>query len=96
MKPSELLQQHRAELLAASRQFAVENVRVFGLVAKGMDSENSDLDILIEPLPQTTLFYLGGLQMAFEELLGIQVDVLTPRCLPETFRAQVLREAKPL
>lgn len=96
MKPSELLQQHRTELLAISRQFAVENVRVFGSVARGLDDENSDLDILLDPLRQTTLFDLSGLQMAFEELLGIKVDVLTPRSLPETFRAQVLREAKPL
>ena len=96
MKPSELLQQHRAEWLQISRQFAVENVRVFGSVAKGLDNENSNLDILLDPLPRTTLFDLGGLKMEFEELLGIKVDVLTPRSLPEQFRAQVLQEAKPL
>lgn len=96
MKPSELLQQHRAELLAISQQFVVEKVRVFGSVAKGLDDENSDLDILLDPLSHTTLFDLGGLKMEFEELLGIKVDVLTPRGLPEQFRAQMLQEAKPL
>lgn len=96
MKPSELLQQHRAELLQISQQFAVENVRVFGSVAKGLDDENSDLDILLDPLPRTTLFDLCGLKMAFEELLGIKVDILTPRSLSEKFRTQVLQEAKPL
>ena len=68
-------------------------MRVFGSVAKGLDDENSDLDILLDPLPHTTLF---GLKMEFEELLGIKVDVLTPRDLPEQFRAQMLQEAKPL
>ena len=46
MKPSELLQQHRTEWLQINRQFAIENMYVFGSVAKGLDDENSDLDIL--------------------------------------------------
>lgn len=96
MKPSELVKQHRAELLAASRKFAVENIRIFGSAAKGSDNENSDLDILIDPLPHTTLLDLGGLKAEFEELLGISVDILTPRSLPESCRTQILQEAKPL
>lgn len=96
MKPSELLQQHRTKLRQISRQFTVKNLRVCGSVAKGLDDENSDLDILLDPLPRTTLFDLCGLKMAFEELLGIKVDVLTPRSLSEKFHTQVLQEAKPL
>lgn len=96
MKPSELLQLHRQEIHQISRQFALKNMRVFGSVSKGLDNENSDLDILVEPTEHTTLLDLCGLQMELEELLGIKVDVLTPRSLPEYFRAEVLRDAKPL
>lgn len=96
MKPSDLIQQHREQLLTISRQFAVDNVRIFGSVAKGLDNENSDLDILLDPVAHTTLFDLGGLKIEFEELLGIKVDVLTPRSLPEALRDQIFREAKPL
>lgn len=80
--------------MAISRQFAVKNLRVFGSVAKGLDTEKSDLDILVDTTPKTTLFDLCGLQIELEELLGIKVDVITPRSLPEKFRYQVLQEAK--
>ncbi|WP_409500511.1 nucleotidyltransferase family protein [Mannheimia glucosida] len=96
MTPSQLLKIKQKEIMAISRQFAVENLRVFGSVAKGLDTEKSDLDILVDPTPKTTMLDLCGLQMELEELLGIRVDVLTPRSLPEKFRQQVLNEARAL
>ena len=96
MRPSQLIQSKRREILAISQQFFLSNVRVFGSIAKGLDTEASDVDLLVEPTDKTTLLDLCGLQMALEELLGVKVDVLTPRSLPETFRMQVEREAKPL
>ncbi|EXI62315.1 DNA polymerase [Mannheimia granulomatis] len=96
MIPSQLLKEKHAEIMAISRQFAIENLRVFGSVAKGIDTEESDLDILVDTTPKTTIFDLCGLQMELEELLGIKVDVLTPRSLPEKFRQQVLNEARVL
>lgn len=94
MIPSQLIQRKHNEIMAISRQFAVKNLRVFGSVAKGLDTEDSDLDILVDTMPQTTLFDLCGLQVELEALLGIKVDVLTARSLPEKFRQQVLSEAK--
>lgn len=96
MTPSQLLKLKQTEIMAISQQFAVENLRVFGSVAKGLDTEKSDLDILVDPTPKTTMLDLCGLQMELEELLGIRVDVLTPRSLPEKFRQQVLNEARAL
>lgn len=96
MTPSQLLKLKQTEIMAISQQFAVENLRVFGSVAKGLDTEKSDLDILVDTTPKTTMLDLCGLQMELEELLGIRVDVLTPRSLPEKFRQQVLNEARAL
>lgn len=96
MIPSQLLKTKHAEIMAISRQFAIENLRVFGSVAKGIDTEKSDLDILVDTTPKTTMFDLCGLQMELEELLGVKVDVLTPRSLPEKFRQQVLNDARAL
>jgi len=62
----------------------------------GGDREGSDLDLLVDALPDATLFDLGGLQMELEELLGAPVDLLTPGDLPEKFREKVLAEAKPV
>lgn len=62
----------------------------------GTDAEGSDLDLLVDALPGTTLFDLGGLQLELEDLLGVSVDLLTPLDLPLQFREQVLSEAKPV
>ena len=96
MKPSVLLQQHRAGICAAISRFPMMNPRIFGSVLHGNDTEGSDLDLLVDALPGTTLFDLGGLQMELEALLGIPVDLLTPGDLPTKFRDAVLAEAQPL
>ena len=62
------------------------NPRIFGSVLHGEDTEGSDLDLLVDTLPGTTLFDLGGLQIELEELLGIPLDLLTPGDLPKKFR----------
>ena len=69
---------------------------MFGSALRGEDEASSDLDLLVEPMPGTTLFDLGAIQIELEEALGIAVDVLTPGDLPEKFRDQVLREAMPV
>jgi predicted nucleotidyltransferase len=69
---------------------------VFGSASRGDDQEGSDLDLLVETLPGTTLLDLGGLQDELQELLGVSVDVLTLNDLPAKFRDAVDHEAKPL
>jgi predicted nucleotidyltransferase len=69
---------------------------VFGSVARGEDAEGSDLDLLVDPLPGATLLGLGGLQLELQEMLGVEVDLLTPGDLPARFRQEVIREAVPV
>ena len=71
----------------------VSNVRVFGSAIRGDDVVGSDLDLLVEPTPQTTLFDIGAIRFELKELLGLEVDVLTPNGLPASFRDQVMRDA---
>jgi len=96
MRPSTALLQHRAAIQRATGRFRATNPRVMGSVLHGNDTDASDLDLLLDPMPGATLFDLGGLQEELEELLGVRVDVVTPRDLPECFRAQVLAEARPV
>jgi predicted nucleotidyltransferase len=96
VRPSVALEQNRAAVREAVGRSRTENPRVFGSVLHGTDHEGSDLDILVDPLPGTTLFDLGGLQIELEELLGVTVDLKTPGDLPPKFRAEVLAEARPV
>ena len=96
MRPSIALEQHREEIRRIVGQFRVRNPRVFGSVVHGSDHEESDLDLLIEPLPDTTLMDIVRIQNRLQKLTGVTVDVLTPNALPQSFREQVLLEAIPV
>ena len=96
MKPSDTLKLHRDAILNATKRFKVANPRVFGSVLHGTDTEESDLDLLVDALPGATLFDLGGFQDEIQELLGVKVDVLTPLDLHVRFRAKVISEAQPI
>ena len=96
MKPSEALRTNREAIRQVVAAHRASNPRVFGSVVHGDDTEGSDLDILIDPTPETTLFDIGAIRHELLELLGIPVDVLTPKALPEKFRATVLAEARPV
>lgn len=93
MRPSERLHANRDAVLAVASQMRMSNVRVFGSVAQGSDTDGSDLDLLVDSPPDTTLLDMVELQSRLEAIVGCRVDVLTPEDLPERFRAQVLKEA---
>jgi len=96
MRPSRALSQHREAVCRAAARYHVANPRVFGSALRGDDGEGSDLDLLVDTLPGTTLLDLGGLQDELQELLGVPVDVLTLKDLPAKFRDTVAQEARPV
>lgn len=96
MRPSELLALHRDAIRQMVAAHRAGNPRVFGSVAHGDDAENSDLDLLIDPEEQMSLFDLGAIIAELNELLGVRVDVATPAALPDAMRERVLRDAVPV
>ena len=96
MKPSIALQQHRTAIRRIVEANRATNARVFGSVATGEDSEDSDLDILVDPTPDTTLLDIGAIRSELGQLLGVPADVLTPNALPGRIRSAVLAEAVPV
>ena len=95
-KPSEALALHVDAVRRAVRRHRAVNPRIFGSAAAGEDRADSDLDVLVDVLPDTTLFDLGALQVELETLLRVPVDVLTIEDLPARLRASVLAQAQPL
>ena len=96
MKPSEAFHSNRDAIRRVVESHRAVNARVFGSVLHGQDADGSDLDILIDPTPETTLFDIGAIRHELAKLLGVPVDVLTPNALPDQFRAAVLAEARPV
>ena len=96
MKPSTVFEIKRDVIRAVVARHNASNARVFGSVVHGNDNEASDLDILIDPTPKTSLMDVAKIQVELEALLGVKVDVVTPNALPEKFRHVVLAEALPV
>jgi predicted nucleotidyltransferase len=96
MRPSTALESHRQTIVQIVESHNALNPRIFGSVAHGTDGEDSDLDILIDTTPKTSLMDVAKIQVELEGILGVKVDVLTPNALPDSFRHIVLAEAVPV
>ena len=96
MRPSEILPQHREMIRQLVLEAGMANPRVFGSVLHGDAQDGSDLYLLVDPAPRTSLLDLAGLQIEIEARTGVKVDLLTPGFLPVKFRQKVLDEAQPV
>jgi predicted nucleotidyltransferase len=97
MKPSEALQLHRNDIRRVVALNNACNPRVFGSALHGDDTDDSDLDLLVDPVEgKTTLTSLVRIKREVEALTGVTTDVLTPMALHERFRQTVLAEAVPV
>ncbi len=96
MEIKELLQEKRAEILKIAAQYGASNVRIFGSVARGEATANSDIDFLMDIQAGRSLLNRIALIQDLEDLLDRKVDVAKPEILHECIREQVLKEAIPL
>jgi predicted nucleotidyltransferase len=96
MNTCESIRQKREAILEIARHHGASNVRIFGSVARGDATENSDIDLLVRFNPSRSLFDHGGLIVDLEELLGVKVDVVSEAGMRDRFRDEVAREAVPL
>ena len=97
MLPSELLHIHRKKILEILTHYPmISNVRIVGSVARGEDTENSDIDFLVAAAPGTTLFDIGGLHEDLVDLLGVPVDIISAKGrMHEYMRMTMERDARP-
>jgi len=92
----ELLKEKREAMLRIAQKHGVGRVRIFGSVARGEATEDSDIDLLIDVAGPTPPWFPGGLVADLEALLGRRVDVVEPDAIREGMRRRILEEAVPL
>jgi predicted nucleotidyltransferase/DNA-binding XRE family transcriptional regulator len=93
---AERLRRRRRRILEIARKRGIDKVRVFGSVARGEATASSDLDLLVELKPGSTLVDLAGFRHEVADHLDVPVDVATPDMLKDRLRDEVLAEALPL
>ncbi len=94
MKPSDLLQGKRSEILELVRTVGATYVKVFGSVSRGSDDIDSDLDLLVDVPPNVSIFQPTELRLQLEDLVGTSVDLVTPQGIRPELRDNILNEAK--
>ncbi len=85
------LRDHEPELKAAG----IVHLRVFGSIARGEASAESDIDLLadFDKSRRMTLVKVGSLQGRLEDLLGANVDLSSPEWMKEPIRSRALHDA---
>jgi predicted nucleotidyltransferase len=90
-----LVERHRVEITELAHAHRGLSVALFGSAARGEDLPGSDIDLLVEFEPGSSLFDLLHLQDDLEALLGGRVDVVSAGGLKERDE-HIRREAVPL
>lgn len=90
------LRARRDEILAIAARNKMQDVKVFGSVARGEDKPESDVDFLVSPLQEASLLDLGGFLAEMECLLKRRVDVVEESSLHWFIRDKIIKEAQPL
>ena len=96
MSTAGALHERRDEILRVAARHGADNIRLFGSAARGEDTPDSDIDLLIDVTGATTSWFPGSLTAELEALLGRRVQVVTRRSLSPLIREAVLSEAVPL
>lgn len=93
-RPSEQLAIYREQIKAIALAHHVTNVRVFGSTARGEDTDKSDLDLLVSPVPgKTGLMELVEIAAKIKRLIKVPVDVVLDTEIPEEHRDRINKEA---
>lgn len=93
MKLGPMLEKRKDEILTISKRYGARNVRIFGSRAREDSSETSDLDLLVEMRPSSSLLDLVAIKQDLEDLLGCKVDVVTESSLSPYIKDEILKEA---
>ena len=90
------LRRRRAAVLAIAGRHGMTDLRVFGSVARGQDTDSSDLDLLVHVPEGAGLLALGRFTQELEDLLHVPVDVVPDDSVKARVRDSIDRDVLPL
>ncbi len=97
MRASKVLDQHRQAIRAVGERYrekGITNLRVFGSVVDGTDTDSSDIDFLVDAEKHVSLFTIGGLYSDLEDILKRKIDLVLSDEVPSHLKATMFDKAK--
>jgi len=74
-------------------EYGITRMGIFGSVARGEQTNESDVDIYFETNKKLSLFRMGGLMYDLKELLGVPIDLVhNTNNLPDTFKQRIEKD----
>lgn len=83
-------------LAAVCRANDIDYLALFGSVARGEATSESDVDLLVHFSRRKSLLDLVRIEREIEEVLGRDVDLMTEASISPHLREQILRETRVL
>jgi predicted nucleotidyltransferase len=96
MRPSISIAEHRDQVREILKRAGLRNAKLFGSTARGEDTEDSDLDLLVEAPAGATLYDLARVELELEELLGCKVEIVTQGFLAADVAKNVEADLMPI
>src|SRR5690625_6255111 len=90
----EKLRSHRELILSNAKQHKIRTVKVFGSTVRNEATQESDLDLLVEFEKNANLFDLIRFKQSIEDLLQINVDVVTEESVHQSFKEEILKRSE--
>lgn len=92
----EALRQYKPQILALADKYGMENIRVFGSVARGDAKPESDIDFVLNYKNGSTAWELAGMWHEMEELLHCKVDLVPENAAYPHILAAIEKDGQPL
>jgi len=93
MSIQKILKSYRQEILDIASQRGATNIRIFGSVARGEDTSESDLDLLVDYEDDVSLLDHVGLIHDLEDLLDRKVEIATESSLHWYIKDDIIKKA---
>lgn len=88
-----LLVARRDDVMSVARRHGLENIQVFGSVARGDDGPESDIDLMADLPSGMGLIGLARVEVQLRAVLGVRVDLVPARSLKAHLRLSAMRDA---
>ncbi len=87
------LREYRNSILSIAQSHGMSHVRVFGSMARNVDTDDSDIDLLVKIDPQRSLLDIIDAKHQIEDLTNRRVDIVTEAALSPYMQTEVLQSA---
>ena len=96
MALDQIIREKSEDIKKIAGMHGAKNIRIFGSIARGEESPESDIDFLVDIGEETSSWFPAGLILDLEKILGRRVEVVTEKGLNHLIRDQILNEATPI